>query len=94
MARLMKISKGGQISIPAAIRKRWGATNVRIIDEGDRLIVKPAPDDAKQDAIENAYGALARFFPRDLSTREIMEQYKREERELEARKERDKYGPR
>lgn len=35
------ISKGGQVSIPAEIRRRWGTDEVRLVDLGDRLIVRP-----------------------------------------------------
>lgn len=94
MARLMKISKGGQLTIPAAVRKRWGTTDVRLIDEGERLIVEPAPDEAWLQAVENASGALAHYLPPGYDVRAARDKYKREERELEARKERQKYGPR
>jgi hypothetical protein len=35
------ISKGGQISIPADVRRRWGTDRVRLVDLGDRLLVRP-----------------------------------------------------
>lgn len=41
----MRISKGGQLSIPAAVRHRWGTSTVMLKDEGDRLVITPAPDD-------------------------------------------------
>lgn len=55
MRKIVKISKGGQISIPAEIRKRWGATKVFIRDEGQRIVVTPTPEDP----IEAACGAFA-----------------------------------
>lgn len=55
MKKFMKISKGGQVSIPAPIRKRWGTTTVTLEDRGDEIVFKPAPDDP----IEAAAGALA-----------------------------------
>jgi AbrB family looped-hinge helix DNA binding protein len=58
MKKRMKISKGGQVSIPAPIRKRWGTTTVTLEDQGDRLVLKPAPDDP----IEAAAGVLAEEF--------------------------------
>jgi AbrB family looped-hinge helix DNA binding protein len=58
MKKRMKISKGGQVSIPAPIRKRWGTTTVTLEDQGDQIVVKPAPDDP----IEAAAGALAEEF--------------------------------
>ena len=58
MNKRMKITRGGQISIPATIRHRWGTMTVTIEDKGDRLIVWPAPDDP----IAAAEGALAAEF--------------------------------
>ena len=40
-----RITTSGQLSIPAAIRKRWGTSLVVLDDLGDRLVVKPLPDD-------------------------------------------------
>lgn len=40
-----KISRGGQISVPAEIRHRWKTSRVSIDDRGDHLVVAPAPDD-------------------------------------------------
>lgn len=55
MRTRMRISKGGQISIPAAIRHRWGTQTVALDDHGDRIVVQPAADDP----IAEAEGALA-----------------------------------
>ncbi|MCA1736734.1 MAG: AbrB/MazE/SpoVT family DNA-binding domain-containing protein [Actinobacteria bacterium] len=55
MRQRARISKGGQISIPAAIRHRWGTTTLALDDQGDRIILEPAPDDP----IAAAEGALA-----------------------------------
>ncbi len=48
MARRMKISKGGQLSVPAAIRARWQTNTVVVDDRGDHLIVRPVADDPAQ----------------------------------------------
>jgi AbrB family looped-hinge helix DNA binding protein len=40
-----KITKAGQVSIPAEIRARWETSTVAIEDEGDRIVVHPVPDD-------------------------------------------------
>lgn len=53
-----KISKGGQISIPASVRRRWGTSTVALEDQGDRLVIEPAPDDP----IAAAEGSLAAEF--------------------------------
>lgn len=55
MKARMRISKGGQISIPAPIRHRWGTSTVSFRDEGHRIVLEPAPDDP----IAAAEGALA-----------------------------------
>jgi bifunctional DNA-binding transcriptional regulator/antitoxin component of YhaV-PrlF toxin-antitoxin module len=51
----MRISKGGQVSIPAPIRHRWGTSTLSLRDEGERIVLEPAPDDP----IAAAEGALA-----------------------------------
>ncbi len=43
--KVTKISRGGQISVPAAVRKRWATSRVLLRDEGDRLVVEPASED-------------------------------------------------
>jgi bifunctional DNA-binding transcriptional regulator/antitoxin component of YhaV-PrlF toxin-antitoxin module len=45
MIKRLVISRGGQISVPAAVRKRWGTRTVLAEDRGDRLVLRPAPDD-------------------------------------------------
>jgi AbrB family looped-hinge helix DNA binding protein len=58
MKQRVRISKGGQISIPAAIRHRWATSTVALEDQGDRIILEPAPDDP----IAAAEAALAAEF--------------------------------
>ncbi|MDQ3722273.1 MAG: hypothetical protein M3376_04220 [Actinomycetota bacterium] len=48
MARRMKISKGGQLSVPASVRSRWRTNTVVIDDRGDHLVVRPVADDPVQ----------------------------------------------
>jgi bifunctional DNA-binding transcriptional regulator/antitoxin component of YhaV-PrlF toxin-antitoxin module len=45
MAKRLVISKGGQISVPAAVRKRWATRTVLAEDRGDHVVLRPAPDD-------------------------------------------------
>lgn len=78
----MKISKGGQISIPAPIRKRWGTTTVTLEDRGGEIVLKPAADDP----IAAAAGAFAREGPKV-----DWEAVAREEREAEAEAEERKW---
>ena len=53
--RTTKISRGGQISIPSRIRRRWGTSTLAMEDLGDRIVLRPAPDDP----IAAARGAFA-----------------------------------
>ena len=43
---VMKVSSNGQVSIPAEARARWRADRVVVVDLGDRVVVRPLPDDA------------------------------------------------
>jgi AbrB family looped-hinge helix DNA binding protein len=83
MKKRMKISKGGQVSIPAPIRKRWGTTNVTLEDRGEEIVLKPAPDDP----IAAAAGAFA-----GEGRGPGLETIRREEREAELEIEERKYG--
>lgn len=58
MKRRVRISRGGQVSIPATIRRRWGTSTVALEDLGDRIVLTPAPDDP----VAAAEGALADEF--------------------------------
>ena len=61
MKKRVRISKGGQISIPAAIRHRWATSTVALEDQGDRIVLEPAPDDpiaAAEGALAEEFGAL------------------------------------
>lgn len=55
----LKISRGGQVSIPAKIRHRWGTSTVALSDEGNRVVLEPASDDPIA-AAEGALGELGR----------------------------------
>jgi bifunctional DNA-binding transcriptional regulator/antitoxin component of YhaV-PrlF toxin-antitoxin module len=43
---VMKVSSNGQVSIPADARARWHAERMIVVDLGDRLVMRPLPDDA------------------------------------------------
>jgi bifunctional DNA-binding transcriptional regulator/antitoxin component of YhaV-PrlF toxin-antitoxin module len=53
--RVARITRGGQISIPSSIRRRWDTSTLALEDLGDRIVLTPAPDDP----IAAARGALA-----------------------------------
>jgi bifunctional DNA-binding transcriptional regulator/antitoxin component of YhaV-PrlF toxin-antitoxin module len=40
-----RITAGGQISVPASVRRRWKTNVVALEDHGDRLVVRPLPED-------------------------------------------------
>jgi AbrB family looped-hinge helix DNA binding protein len=77
--RFANISKGGQITVPAEVRKRWGASRVMVEDLGDKLVLRPIP----ADPIGAAMGSLAGPGP---SSDEMRAQVRREEEEIERRK--------
>ncbi len=41
----MKVSGNGQVSIPADVRSRWASDRVVIVDLGDRIVLRPLPQD-------------------------------------------------
>lgn len=74
MARRMRISKGGQVSVPAAIRNRWQTNTVVLDDRGDHLVVRPVADDP----VQSTFGVFATEFadapPAEQMIRELREQ--------------------
>jgi AbrB family looped-hinge helix DNA binding protein len=42
---LINITERGQISIPSDIRRKWQVRRVLLVDEGDRVVLRPVPDD-------------------------------------------------
>jgi AbrB family looped-hinge helix DNA binding protein len=41
---IMTVSRNGQVSIPAGARARWNTRQVIVIDLGDRVVMRPAPE--------------------------------------------------
>jgi bifunctional DNA-binding transcriptional regulator/antitoxin component of YhaV-PrlF toxin-antitoxin module len=76
-----KITKNGQISLPAAIRHRWAASAVYVEDEGDQVVVRPVP----ADPIEALRGIFAGPGP---TSDEMRAQAREEDAEIEDRKNR------
>jgi AbrB family looped-hinge helix DNA binding protein len=75
-----KITAGGQISIPAAVRRRWGTKRVVIEDHGDQIVLRPLPDDP----ISAARGALKGQLT--VPTEKLRERARRDEQLAEDRK--------
>lgn len=42
---VMKVSRNGQVSIPADARARWQTDEVVVVDLGDRVVLRPLPKD-------------------------------------------------
>jgi bifunctional DNA-binding transcriptional regulator/antitoxin component of YhaV-PrlF toxin-antitoxin module len=55
MAKRLAISSGGQVSVPAEVRKRWRTRTVLAEDRGDHVVLRPVPDDP----VAAALGAFA-----------------------------------
>lgn len=43
---VMKVSSNGQVSIPAEARSRWMVDRVVVVDLGDRVVMRPMPENA------------------------------------------------
>jgi AbrB family looped-hinge helix DNA binding protein len=81
MKRRVRVSKGGQISIPAPIRRRWATSTLALEDQGNRIVLEPAPDDP----IAAAEGALAEEFG-ELDLARLRRHARDDERDAEARR--------
>ena len=66
--RITTISKGGQVSVPAEIRHRWGTRRVVVEDQGNALLIRPIP----ADPIGAAIGSLAGRRPTSDELRSIL----------------------
>ena len=81
--KYVMISKGGQISVPADIRKRWRTRRLQLEDRGDELVLRPAAEDliaAAQGILRGRLGVTS-------------EELRRMEREEEAENEERRWGP-
>ena len=79
--KVTQISKGGQVQIPAEVRRRWGTRKVMIDDAGGYIRITPVPDDP----IAAAAGSLAGL-GNGLSGNELARIWREEEAEAEDRK--------
>lgn len=57
--RRLKVTSGGQVSVPAEIRRRWGTSTLALEDHGDRIVLFPAADDP----VAAARGGLRELAP-------------------------------
>jgi len=51
---VMTVSQNGQVSIPADARARWKTRRVVVVDFGDRVVMRPLPDNPV-DELEGKY---------------------------------------
>lgn len=83
-----RITRAGQVSLPAEVRHRWETTAVLIVDEGDRVVLRPLPEDP----IEALRGVLKGKARADISTAEAMRRWREEDNAAMERKWREYYG--
>jgi AbrB family looped-hinge helix DNA binding protein len=65
-----RVTAAGQVSIPAEVRERWGARMVVIEDEGDRLVLRPTPEDPIA-GLRGVFAAAPGSVPGDVAVREL-----------------------
>ena len=76
-----RITRGGQISIPAAVRRRWATDNILLEDSGgDKLVLRPLP----ADPIDAAIGSLP--LPAGLTAERLRARAREEQREARHRR--------
>lgn len=75
----IRISKGGQISLPAEIRRRWSTDSLLVEDLGDRVVLRPMPSDP----LGTAMGA---FPSRKTSVDQARSRFRSEENRVQERK--------
>jgi bifunctional DNA-binding transcriptional regulator/antitoxin component of YhaV-PrlF toxin-antitoxin module len=73
-----RITTGGQVSLPADVRRRWNTRVVAVEDLGDRVVLRPLPDDP----VSAARGALTGRLP---TTAELRAAARRDEAAAERR---------
>ncbi len=88
MTKRLVISSGGQISVPAAVRKRWGTRTVLAEDHGDELVLRPAPDDP----IAAVRGIFAEEMSGGRTIDELRADARGEDAELERRRQTHQQG--
>jgi AbrB family looped-hinge helix DNA binding protein len=77
-----KITRAGQVSIPAEVRERWGASNVLILDEGEQIVLRPVA----ASPIESVRGILKGRGRSDITATEAIRQARRVDNAVSDRK--------
>ena len=85
IATTMKVSRNGQVSLPADVRRRWGTDLVLVLDLGTHVVMGPVSADRD----ENIRAVRGRYrYPEGPSTEELRRRAREEEIEIQDRKER------
>lgn len=79
MDSVSRVSRNGQVSVPADIRRRWGTSRVLVRDRGSYAIIRPVPEDP----IGSLLGAYAGLGP---SSEELRAAFRAEEAAAEDRR--------
>lgn len=89
MAQQSKLTRGGQITVPAHVRRRWNASEVTIEDHDDHIVVRPLPEDraARIRALRGIWKVEGKD---DVNLSRALEEQRELDRELEARKDEEK----
>jgi AbrB family looped-hinge helix DNA binding protein len=83
-----KITRAGQVSIPAEMRERWGASSVLILDEGERIVVRPVSDNP----VEAIRGILKGKGRTDITAAQAIKLWREEDNAAMERKWREYYS--
>ena len=77
---VMKVSRNGQVSIPADARARWNADRVVVVDLGDRVVLRPLPDEPVKSLVGKYRGGATTDLARRRSRSEDAATVKRKAR--------------
>ena len=79
--KVVTLTRGGQVSIPAEYRRGWTSNRVIVRETDEGLLLTPMPDDP----IAAAAGSLKHLLA-GRTADEVLREYRDETREIEARK--------
>lgn len=80
--KIVTLTRGGQVSIPAEFRREWTSNRVMVRETPDGLLLRPLPDDP----IAAATGYLANKVRHRVSVEDSIREYREDEIAAEERK--------
>lgn len=83
--KIVTLTRGGQVSIPAEFRRDWTSHRIMVQETDRGLLLRPVPDDPLAAALGSLAGKVKNF----VSAEESMREHREEELSAEERK----YGP-